>query len=122
MEQSYCAVCFPLQRVWTLAPSFLWDCKRSWSFSVLVQKPWLQCWEAREEMMTLRDFCQLLLQPSPVLLCWARGRAGSQAPILVVLQQVQPVALALASFAQLCRPLRGRPRPEGRLLGLDPII
>lgn len=31
----------PLQGVWALAPSFPWDPKRNWSFSVLVQEPWL---------------------------------------------------------------------------------
>lgn len=73
-------------------------------------------------MMIRRDFWQLLLQPSPAVLWRARGQAGSQAPIIVVLQQVQPVALAFASRAQLRRPLRGRPRSEARLLGLDAVI
>lgn len=73
-------------------------------------------------MMIQRDFWQLLLQPSPVGLWWAWGHAGSQVHILVVLQQVQPVALAFASSAQLRRPCRGRPRSEARLLGFDAII
>lgn len=72
--------------------------------------------------MAQRAFWQLLLQPSPGGLWWARGHAGSQAPILVVLQQVQPVSLAFAGSAQLRRPRRGRPRPEARLLGLDAVI
>lgn len=72
--------------------------------------------------MAQRAFWQLLLQPSPAGLWWARGHASSQTPILVVLQQVQPVALAFASSAQLRWPRRGQPRPEARLLGFDAII